>query len=74
MSRVALSGFVFGPCFVVQYLVSFLVELVAFTLIPFWYIVTVGSLCLFLAVPWIGLRSVFVAFPGHIHLLFKIMV
>ena len=33
--------------------------------------VTVSVLCLFLAVPWVGLWSVIVAFPGHTHLLFE---
>ena len=28
-------------------------------------------MCLFLAVLWVGLRSVVVAFPGHTHLLFN---
>ena len=27
--------------------------------------------CLFLAVPWVGLWSMIVAFPGHTHLLFE---
>ena len=31
--------------------------------------VTVCVLCLFLAVPSVGLKSVIVAFPGHIHFL-----
>ena len=33
--------------------------------------VTVCVLCLFLTVPWVGLRSVTEAFPGHTHLLFN---
>ena len=32
---------------------------------------TVCVLCLFLTVPWVDLQSVLVAFPGHIHFLFK---
>ena len=28
-------------------------------------------LCLFLAVPWVGLRCLIEAFPGHTHLLFE---
>ena len=32
--------------------------------------VDVRILCLLHMVPWVGLRSVLVAFPGHIHLLF----
>ena len=31
-------------------------------------VMAVYVLCLFLMVPWIGLRSVIVAFPGHTHL------
>ena len=31
--------------------------------------VVVIVLCLFLTVPWVGLKYVFVAFPGHTHLL-----
>ena len=33
-------------------------------------VVVVCVLCLFLTVPWAGLQSVIVAFPGHTHLLF----
>ena len=33
--------------------------------------VTVWALCLFLAVPWVGLQSVIETFPGHTHLLFN---
>ena len=29
------------------------------------------SVRLFLEVPWVGLRSVIVSFPGHTHLFFK---
>ena len=36
--------------------------------------VTVCILCLFLAVPCVGLWSVIVAFPGHTHLLFEIIL
>ena len=32
-------------------------------------VVAVCVLCPFLTVPWVGMQSVFVAFPGHIHLL-----
>ena len=31
--------------------------------------VAVGVMCLFLMVQWVGLQFVFVAFPGHNHLL-----
>ena len=30
---------------------------------------TVGILCLFLTMPWVGLQCVIVAFPGHTHFL-----
>ena len=33
-------------------------------------VVAVCVLCLFLMVPWVGLQSVNVAFPGNTHLLF----
>ena len=33
-------------------------------------VAAVFVLCLFLMVPWTGLQSVFVAFPGRTHLLF----
>ena len=31
---------------------------------------TVSALCLFLAVPWVGLQRVIVVFPDYTHLLF----
>ena len=34
-------------------------------------VVTVCILCLFLTVPWVGLQSVIVAFPGHTNLPFE---
>ena len=34
-------------------------------------VVAVCALCLFLAVPWVALRSVIVVFPGHTHLIFE---
>ena len=39
-----------------------------FTLIAFEYRLTVSVLCLFLAVPWVDLQCVVVAFPSHTHL------
>ena len=48
-------GFVFGPCFIMQYLVSFLVftdkeKAGCFTLVVFLHHVAVSVLCLFLMV------------------------
>ena len=65
-------GFVFGHCFVVQYLVSFLVSnhLTRAERAGCLYHVAVSVLCLFLMVPWIDLQCVIVVFPGHIHLPF----
>ena len=69
---------VFDPCFVMHYLVSFLVlnrfaeEERAWSLY-FKYVLAIVCLIV-LAVPWVGLWSVIVAFPSHIvytHLLFN---
>ena len=30
-----------------------------------WFVMRLSVLCLLLTVPWIGLKSVIVAFPGH---------
>ena len=65
-------------CFVVYYFVSFLVlyhfeeeerELVALLLLSLGCLVAVDILCLFLAVPWVGLGCVIVVFPYHTPLL-----
>ena len=45
-------------------------EGIAFTLPVFCCPVAASFLCLFLVMSWVGLWSVIVAFPGHIHLLF----
>ena len=72
-------GSVFGVCFVMYYLVSFLVlnyiiligkrELVALLLWSSWYTMTVSVMWLFLAVPWVGLQCLIVVFPDHTHLI-----
>ena len=36
----------------------------------FYFVVGVSVLCLFYMIPWVGLQSVIVAFPGHTHLYF----
>ena len=36
--------------------------------------VTVIVLCIFFAVPWVGMCSVIVAFPGHAHLYFCLFI
>ena len=66
----------FNPCFSVVLCVisSFTVISIGaghFTLIAFLRHVTVSILCLFLAVPWVGLQCLIVAFPSHTHLLFS---
>ena len=65
----------FGPCFVLLYLVSFLVLqsylygrerwLLYFNCLP-------GALysVFFVMVPWVGLQCVIMEFPDHTHLLF----
>ena len=72
-------GVVFGPCIIMQFLLSFLVlqfillrkrELVASLKINslpdvLWL---VSVLWLFLTVPWVGLQCVIVVFPGDTHL------
>ena len=61
----------FGSCFVMQYLLSFIKfcnhlaeeeKVVCFTFIVFLMHVAVSVLCLFLAVPWVSMWSVIVAF------------
>ena len=62
---IACGGSVFGPCSVMQYLVSFLVaiislrkrELVALLELSSCCHVAVCLLCLFLTVPWVDLQS-----------------
>ena len=70
-------GVVFGPCFELQYLVSFLYitilaeeerEHVLFKFFAY-CCVDVSVLCLFLAVPYVGLWSEIVAFSGDTHFL-----
>ena len=46
-------------------------KLVALLLLSYRCIITKNILCLFLAVPWVGLQWVIVVFPDHIHLLFS---
>ena len=66
---------IFGPCFVVPYLVSFLIVLQSsrWGRANFVFLVSCGCyvLFLFLTVPWVGLQCVIVAFPAHTHLMFK---
>ena len=45
-------------------------KLVVLLLLSYRCIVTINVLCLFLTVPWVGLRCVIVVFPDQIHLLF----
>ena len=48
-------------------------ELVALLKLCSCYFVAIkSSVCLFLAVPWVGMSFATVAFPGHTHLLFNI--
>ena len=62
----------FGPCFVMQYFLFFLVlhhlawEVRAgcFTVIVSWWHVAIIVLCLFLTVSWFSVQCVIVAFPG----------
>ena len=37
-------------------------------------VLAVCVLCLFLKMPWVGLQSEIMAFPGHTHLLFYRMI
>ena len=69
----------FGPCLIMLYLVYFLVcnhldweesELVALLQLSSRCLVNVCVLWLFLAVLWVGLQCVIVAFIDHTHLLF----
>ena len=45
-------------------------KLVALLLLSYRCIVTINVLWLFLAMPWVGMQCVIVAFPDHTHLLF----
>ena len=47
-------------------------NLVVFAIIVLRYIVTVNVLWLFLTVPWVGLKWVFLVFPDHTHLLLEV--
>ena len=69
----------FSPCFVIavlSVLSSFSIislckrELVALLCLLSCFFLTVFVLCLFLMVPRVGLWSMIVAFPGHMHLPF----
>ena len=69
--------FVFGSCFVVQYLVSFLVLQSSCWGRERWLLkscfkcnVTVSALCLFLTVQCVSLKCVIVVFPSHTPLTF----
>ena len=70
--------FINVPCFIAQYLVSFLVlqlfceEKRAGCLTLFVFLVSRGCYCtvFLLAVPWVGLQCLLVVFPDHTHLLF----
>ena len=72
------GGSVFGPCFVMHFLVSFLVFAIiltrkraagCFTLLPSSSLY-VRVLWLFLKVPWVGLQCVVMVFSDHTHLTF----
>ena len=73
VAPIVLVGFVFGTCFVMQYLVFFLVlqsscwgrESWLLYFIAFKCHVTVIVLCLFLTVPLVCLQFLTVAFPRH---------
>ena len=69
-------SFVFGPCYVLQCLVSFSKEESAgcFSFIVFWTFVILNVLQLFLTVPRVGLQFVILAFPDHTHLLARSLV
>ena len=65
-----------GPCFVVHYEVSSFatisLEKKENWLIALYCHLTFSVLRLFLAVLWVGLQCVIVAFPSHTHLLFHV--
>ena len=72
------GGFVTGPCFVIQGLVTFLFfviisrrksELVSLPQLCSCSYKDVDVLCFFIMVPWGGLQCVIVAFYGHTHLI-----
>ena len=48
-------------------------ELFSLLYLSFLCLVSVNDMCLFLAVPWVGLQCVIVAFPDHTHFLFEII-
>ena len=67
------GDYVLGPCFVMQYLVSFLVLAIIWLgrrarcihWLFSWCLVAVSVQWVFLTVQWVGLQCVFVAFPDH---------
>ena len=61
----------FGPCFVVQYFVSFL-ALQPYRCLLGLYCLAIFVLCFFLMVSWVGMWCVIVTFHGPTHLLFAI--
>ena len=67
------GGSVFGICYVLHYLVSFLVLQSSSRGKESWLIAlivaTVSVVLLFLTVPWVGLQCVIVKFPDHTHFL-----
>ena len=77
VASIVWCGSVFGPCFVMQNVLSVLVLqsswwgreswLLYFNCLPD---VALSVLWLFLTVPWVGLQCVIVVFPDHTHLLF----
>ena len=68
----------FSSCFVMQYLMSYLVLQSSHRGRDSWLLyfncVAVSVVCLFPTVPLVGLQCVIVAFPGHTHTLFFLSV
>ena len=75
VASIVLLRFMVGPCFVVHYLIlSFAIILLgkkdSWLLYFNCLLMAFDSvLCLFLAILWVGLQCVIVAFPSHTHLL-----
>ena len=79
VASIVLFGFMFGPCFVVYYLVSSL-AIISLGKKESWLLyfncllmAFDGVLCLFLVVLYVGLQCMIVALPSYTHLLFHVI-
>ena len=79
VASIILLGFMVGPCVVVHYLV-FSFAIISLGMKKSWLLyfncllmAFNSSLCLFLAMLWVGLQCVIVALPSHTRLVFHVI-